>query len=174
MPSKTLLTVWGLFDFLLLLAGGLLIAFGIIAKSTDAIRNVVLNDSDLNFALVVGIFYAVTFVVSVGGIIQRNHITIGLAITNWLLIIDTIVTVLLGADLWFMTLREKANFARVWRQVTAAERIAVQNKLRCCGYTNNTLVETRGFCADRRNARNNGCDKKLLPLADAMLVDAFT
>ena len=51
MPSKTLLAVWGAFDFLLLAAGGMTIAISILFKSPDPIRSLVLTDFDLNCAL---------------------------------------------------------------------------------------------------------------------------
>ena len=50
MPSKQLMAVWGLLDFLLLVAGVGLIAFSVILKAPDAIRNLVLTDFDLNCA----------------------------------------------------------------------------------------------------------------------------
>lgn len=48
MQSKGVILVWGVLDFLLLAAGGSLIAFSIVFKAPDAIRNLVLNSSDLN------------------------------------------------------------------------------------------------------------------------------
>jgi len=48
MPSKQLMAVWGILDFLMLAAGGGMIAFSIILKAPDAIRALVLTDFDLN------------------------------------------------------------------------------------------------------------------------------
>ena len=118
--------------------------------------------------------YVTSFVVSVGAIIQRNHVTIGLAILNWVLILNTIVTVVFGSNLWFMTLKEEANFGNVWNTTTAERRIGVQDQLQCCGFANNTSIEVGGFCADPSKAVNNGCDVKFTVVADTMLMDAFT
>ncbi|CAG7854004.1 SubName: Full=Related to tetraspanin Pls1 family-Laccaria bicolor {ECO:0000313/EMBL:CCA73271.1} [Serendipita indica DSM 11827] len=174
MPSKTLLAVWGVIDFLLLAAGGMTIAISVLFKAPDPIRNIALTDFDLNFGLVLGIFYVATFCLSIGAILQRNHVTIGLAILNWALIADAIVTVIYGANLWYMTLQETLNFSRVWNTTTPARRIAVQEKFKCCGFLNNTAVEASGFCATPANALDNGCSATFLPLADTMLMDAFT
>lgn len=125
-------------------------------------------------ALALGIIYVVTFAVSIGAVIQRNHITIGLAILNWVLIINTIITVVYGSTLWFMTLQEHANYANVWNATTSAARIAVQEKLHCCGFANNTAVEASGFCANPTNALDNGCSVPFVNISDTMLMDAFT
>lgn len=174
MPSKSLMLVWGVLDFLMLAAGGALIAFSVVFRAPDAIRNLVLNPPDLDFALALGIIYVVTFAVSIGAVIQRNHITIGLAILNWVLIINTIITVVYGSTLWFMTLQEHANYANVWNATTPAARIAVQEKLHCCGFANNTAVEASGFCANPTNALDNGCSIPFVNISDTMLMDAFT
>jgi len=163
MPSKQLMAVWGILDFLMLAAGGGMIAFSIILKAPDAIRALVLTDFDLNcesllrllpsqsflqltwlrviqVGLVLGVLYVTSFVVSVGAIIQRNHVTIGLAILNWVLIFNTVITVVFGSNLWFMTLQEEANFGNVWNTTTAERRIGVQDQLQCCGLANNTSI----------------------------------
>lgn len=174
MPSKQLMAVWGLLDFLMLAAGGGMIALAVILRAPDAIRALVLTDFDLNFGLVLGVMYVVGFVVSVGAIIQRNHVTIGLAILNWFLILNSVVTIVFGSNLWFMTLQEEQNFGNVWNATTAERRIAVQDQLQCCGFANNTAVEVGGFCADPTRAADNGCDVKFTTIADTMLMDAFT
>lgn len=124
--------------------------------------------------LVLGILYVATFFVSIGAIIQRNHVTIGLAILNWLLIFDVVITVLFGSNLWFMTLQEEKNFGVTWKNTTPQRRIAVQDSLQCCGFQNNTNVEPQGFCASPVNAVNNTCHIKFIAIADTMLMDAFT
>jgi hypothetical protein len=168
------MAVWSLLDFLLLAAGGMIIAFSIILRAPDALRNLVLTDFDLNFGLVLGILYVATFVVSVGAIIQQNHVTIGLAILNWVLIVNTVVTVIFGSNFWFMTLQENENFANVWNNTTPDRRIGVQDLLQCCGFANNTAIEPGGFCADPAVTVNNGCQVKFVSFADTMLMDAFT
>jgi len=166
--------VWGVLDFLMLAAGGVLIAFSIVFKAPDAVRNLILTPSDLNFGLALGIIYVVTFAISVGAVIQQNHITIGLAVLNWVLIINTIITMVFGSNLWFMTLQEHANFSNVWNATTPQARIAVQEKLQCCGFANNTAVEASGFCANPTNALNNGCSTSFVTISDTMLMDIFT
>jgi len=174
MPSKRLMAVWGLLDFCLLSAGTIIIAFSIIYKGPDVVRNLILTTLDLNLALALGIVYLVTFVVSIGAVIQRNHITIGLAILNWVLILNGIVTVIYGSNLWFMTLREEHNFGSIWNATTPDNRIAVQDKLQCCGFLNNTSIEVGGFCSNPSVTQDNGCSAKFIGVADNMLHQTFS
>jgi len=174
MPSKQLMAVWGFLDFCLLSAGAITIAFSIVFRGTDVIRSLVLSSLDLNLALALGILYAVTFVVSIGAVIQQNHITIGLAIFNWLLIINAILTVIYGSNLWFMTLREEHNFGSIWNATTPARRIAVQDKFQCCGFLNNTAVEAGGFCANPAVQQNNGCSVQFIGVADNIFHQLFS
>ena len=47
MVSMVLMALWGTFDFFLLAAGGVMIAFSILWKAPDVFRNLVLTDMDL-------------------------------------------------------------------------------------------------------------------------------
>lgn len=174
MVSKRLMAVWGVLDFLMLAAGGATIAFSLVLKSPNPVRDLALTGFDHTFALVLGILYIATFVISIGAIIQRNHITIGLAILNWILIFDTVITVIFGSNIWFMTLQENLNFGRVWNATDAAHRIAVQDAFQCCGFQNNTAIEPSGFCANPAVTQNNGCSVKFIAVEDLLLMDVFT
>lgn len=50
MVSRKLMAVWGVLDFLLLATGGASIAFAILFKAPNPVRNLVLSDFDLNRA----------------------------------------------------------------------------------------------------------------------------
>jgi len=171
-----LMALWGTFDFFLLAAGGVMIAFSILWKAPDVFRNLVLTDMDLTIGMVLGILYAVTFVISVGAIVQRNHVTIGLVILNWLLIIDTTFTVLFASVLWFRTLQEQVNFEKVWIATSVQTRLTLQDAWGCCGYRNGTNIETGGTVCSTSNAANAtiGCMNQFTGLADILLNETFT
>jgi len=174
MPSKQLMAVWAFLDFCLLAAGAIIIAFSITFRAPDVIRNLILSTSDLNLSLALGILYVVTVVVSIGAIIQQNHVTIGLAVLNWCLIVDGIVTIMYASNLWFMTLREEHNFGSIWAATTPARRIAVQDKFQCCGFLNNTAVEPQGYCIDPGAMANNGCSTQFIAVADNIFHQTFS
>ena len=50
MVSMVLMAIWGAFDFFLLAAGGVTIAFSIMWKAPDVFRNLVLTNTDLTSA----------------------------------------------------------------------------------------------------------------------------
>jgi len=171
-----LMALWGTFDFFLLAAGGVMIAFSILWKAPDIFRNLVLTDMDLTLGMVLGILYAVTFVISVGAVVQRNHVTIGLVILNWLLIIDTTFTVLFASVLWFRTLQEEVNFEKVWIATSAQTRLTLQDEWDCCGYRNGTNIEIGGTVCSTFNVANAtiGCMNQFTGLADTLLNETFT
>jgi hypothetical protein len=176
MVSMVLMALWGTFDFLLLAAGGVMIAFSILWKAPDVFRNLVLTDMDLTVGMLLGILYAVTFVVSVGAIVQRNHVTIGLIVLNWLLIFDTAFTVLFASVLWFRTLQEQVNFEKVWIDAPAQARLTLQDEWKCCGYRNGTNIESGGTVCSTPTIANAtiGCMNQFTGLADNLLSETFT
>jgi hypothetical protein len=176
MVSMVLMALWGAFDFFLLAAGGVMIAFSILWKAPDVFRNLVLTDMDLTVGMLLGILYAVTFIISVGAIVQRNHVTIGLVILNWLLIFDTAFTLLFASVLWFRALQEQANFEQVWIAASAQARLTLQDEWKCCGYRNGTNIEIGGTVCSTFDVANStiGCMNQFTGLADDLLCETFT
>ena len=126
--------------------------------------------------MLLGILYAITFVISVGAIVQRNHVTIGLIILNWLLILDTAFTVLFASVLWFRTLQEQVNFEKVWIAAPALSRLTLQDEWKCCGYRNSTNIEIGGSACSAPDVANAtiGCMNQFTGLADNLLNETFT
>jgi hypothetical protein len=176
MVSMVLMTLWGTLDFFLLASGGVMIAFSILWKAPDVFRNLVLTEMDLTVGMVLGILYAVTFIISVGAIIQRNHITIGLVMLNWLLIFNTAFTVVFASVLWFRTLEEQVNFEKVWIAAPAQSRLALQDQWKCCGYRNSTNMEIGGAVCSTLEVANAtvGCMDQFTNDADNLLNETFT
>lgn len=141
---------WWFFNFTLLTAGAVSLALSIVWRRPDLIMNLVLDDMDLKLGLVLGITFLVTWAISIGAVIQRNHITMGLVFLNWVLIANMFYVLVLGSLIWVFTLHELDNFHQVYSQQTTVTRIAFQDMFKCCGYFDNTdLVEIGGtFCAD--------------------------
>lgn len=79
---------------------------------------------------VLGIMLLVTFVISIGAIVQRNHITMGLVVLNWVLIMDFIAVVVVGTYIWFYTLQERNNYFERFKAVTPDVRAQIQDHVR--------------------------------------------
>ena len=140
--------VWIFLDFCLLAAGLIALVLSIIWMSPNLLLNMVFTKSDLTgtvfrssryascaepfcpAGLVLGVALIATFIISIGAIVQRNHVTIGLVILNWVLILDALGVIVIGTVFWFATLMERNHFHEVYAQQTTQQRIAIQDKVR--------------------------------------------
>jgi len=145
--------------------------------------NMTFSNGDLTAGLAMGIAFLVTTALSVGAIIQRNHVTIGLVLLNWVLISDAIIVLVVGTFVWFYTLRERAEYHVKYAHLQPSQRIAAQDMFSCCGYFNaSDLVEIGGsFCQNSTfvnslNATNanNFCVTPITHHVDVSLNDVFS
>ncbi|KAF8350882.1 tetraspanin Pls1 family [Amanita rubescens] len=141
MVSRGLLGLWAAFDFLLLAAGVLSISLSIVWKATNVLMNMVLSPSDLTAGMVLGVLLLLTVAISIAGIIQRNHVNIGLVMLNYALLVDAIVVVVIGGS----------NFHKLWLSASTNSRIVLQDQFKCCGYFNSTDAVAIGgnFCVSQ-------------------------
>jgi len=153
MPStstKILMGVWGFLDVLLLGAGVLATVFSIVWREPNVLLNFTLSTQKLDAGLVLGIFFLVTFLISIVAMIRRNNSVVGLIVLNWALVLDAIVTLVVGTAVWFYTLEERNNYLAVWQAASPDTRVDLQNMFSCCGYfaPNDTTAEIRAgsFC----------------------------
>jgi hypothetical protein len=92
--------------------------------SSAAVLNLFLGGTILGIALIVTCFIGII------GIIQRNHITIGLVITNYVLLVDAVGIVIIGTFVWFFTLKERDNYSALWDAATPDVRRTLQDQVR--------------------------------------------
>ncbi|KAI5900145.1 uncharacterized protein SCHCODRAFT_02607132 [Schizophyllum commune H4-8] len=183
MVSKKLMGVWAFLDVALLAGGAFALAMSLIWRAPDMLRHLVLSDSYLNAGLAVGISMIITFFISIGGIVQKNHVTIGLVILNYCLVAEAIIVLVIGTFLWYFSLQERANFHEIWAAQTSDTRIKLQDTLNCCGYFNGTdLAEIGGsHCASQSfvdglnvTDESNFCVSKMTSYGDNILLNVFT
>jgi len=165
-------------DFCLLAAGVVSIALSFAWRAFNPMMNLVLDNADLTAGLILGIALLITFFISIGAIVQRNHVTIGLVILNWALVLDVLGILIIGTFVWFFTLMERNNFHKAFQETTPQNRIAIQDKFHCCGYFNTTdLLEVGGnTCSSQQAAQslNSTCVNPITSSADVTLNDIFT
>lgn len=175
--------VWVGLDILLVAAGALSLALSIVWRAPNILMNMVISSADLTAGTILGIALLVTFVISIAAIVQRNHVTIGLVILNYTLLIDAIGILCIGTFIWMYTLKERANFHLLWSEATPAVRITLQDQFKCCGYFNGTdLAEVGGsFCQSQdfinnlaTNVTSNFCVTPVTGFADYTLNNIFT
>jgi len=177
------LGVWAFLDFLMLVAGGLLITLSIIWKAPNLLMNMVFKPEFLTAGLALGVLLVTTVIISIFAIIQTNHVTIGLVILNWVLMVDVFAILTVGTLIWDYTLTERADFLPIYAALTPAQRTTIQDMFSCCGYFNNTnLVEIGGsFCTSQsfvngldQTVLANQCVSPITDYADYALNNTFT
>jgi len=183
MPSKYLHGFYGFFTLSMAIFGVISILFSLLWRRNDLLVNMTFSHSDLNAGLAMGIALLLTSSLSVGAIIQRNHITIGLVILNWVLIADAIIVLVVGTLVWFYTLRERSEFHALYAKMQPSQRITIQDQFSCCGYFNaSDLIEIGGtFCQNSTFANSldttvlsNFCVSPVTNQADTSLNQAFS
>lgn len=159
MVSRKLMGLWALFDVCLLAGGVISIVFSVVFRKPNILMNMTVSNADLTAALVLGIMLCVTFAFSIGAIVQKNHVTIGLVILNYLLIIDAVAVLCAGTFIWFFSLQQRNNFHVLYGKLPPESRSTIQDKFSCCGYFNGSdLVEKSQFCSDSQIAFTQALD----------------
>jgi len=182
MVSKGLMGAWAFIDFLLLAAGGMSIALSIVWRAPNIIMNMAISSEFLTAGMVLGIALCATFLVSIGAVVQRNHITVGFVILNWFLIVDAIMVIVVGSLIWFFSLRQRSEFQVKWTALPAADRITLQDEFHCCGYFTAADTEIGGtFCTSAAFAQSlnttvatNFCVSPITLRTDYTLENTFT
>jgi hypothetical protein len=183
MVSKGLMASWAFIDFLLLGAAGMSIALSIIWRAPSILMNMAISSEFLTAGMVLGIALAVTFFVSLGAVVQRNHVTIGFVILNWFLIVDAILVVVVGSMIWFFSLRQRNEFQQKWTALPAKDRITLQDQFHCCGYFSSADAEIGGsFCQNTTftqsfntvNTTTSFCVAPITAFTDYTLENTFT
>jgi len=178
MVSKKLLGAWVLFDFFLLAAGILSLVLSIVWRAPNLLLNLTFSSADLNSGTFLGVLFLVTFMISIAAIVQRNHVTMGLVILNWVLLINGIAVLVIGTYIWTYTLHERNNYHAVFGRQSDAIKIEIQDTLKCCGYFSATDEVALGgtFCptAAAAAAANSFCVTPITKFADMTLNNVFS
>ncbi|CAL1704024.1 unnamed protein product [Somion occarium] len=184
MVSKVLLGCWAFVDVWLLAAGVLSLIMSLVWKAPNLMINFTMDASELTAGTALGIMLLITFAISIFAIVQRNHVTGGLVLLNWVLIADSIAVIVIGTYIWFSTLQERNHYFGVWQSTTPDVRIQIQEKFQCCGYfLQNDTVEFTGFCANKTfvdtlvNATDPDqfrCVRPITAFTDPMLNNIFS
>jgi len=179
MVSRFLIGIWAAFDFLLLCAGIVSLVLSIVWSAPDILMNMVLSRADLTAGTILGIALLITFALSIGGIIQRKHVNTGLYLLNYALLVDAIGVVIIGTFVWWFTLKEMNNFHNLWLAESINNRIALQDKFKCCGFFNGSDGVAIGgtFCVNDQFVNSltaSFCVTPITQFADGTLNSIFT
>jgi len=125
-------------------------------RTDHTLRSLVISTMSLNSAIALGAFTVLSWLIGTYGIFtgtakSGKHRTAGLTAYNYSLVAVAAVTTVVGAMLWFFTLRPREEFFRIWQRQTPVVQQFLQDSLQCCGYFDATVAQgfnaPAGFCA---------------------------
>jgi len=144
LDNKILLT-YVLTDIIFVVSGGLLIIFALTTESETSkaptiktvSRNLLLMQCPLSAAIGNGILVFVSFLLSIPAMIMP--MTRGwLKVHGYMVVVCALFTMVLGLDIWFETLKTRANLGVVFSKSPDTTKSLLQQSLDCCGYNNST------------------------------------
>lgn len=99
------------------------------------LRSLTISTMSLNSAIALGAFTVASWLIGTYGIFTGaaktgRHRTAGLTAYNYSLVAVAAVTTVIGAMLWFFTLRPRIEFFRIWQRQTPAIQQFLQDSVR--------------------------------------------
>ncbi|CAK7265209.1 hypothetical protein SEPCBS119000_001395 [Sporothrix epigloea] len=173
-------------DILFAIMGGLMLSFSIIVKNelsttglpadgVAVVRNLLYSRFPLTAGIINGIFYFVTFVCTIPAMIMSGRGW--LAFSGYMVLITALFSLVIGLDLWIITLDIKEQFTPVWSAQTAQVQDLVQTAFGCCGYLNSTspAFVTDSTCpSPAAAALVRGCATPISSFSNVFVDDIFT
>ncbi|KAF4124638.1 tetraspanin [Geosmithia morbida] len=184
MANKLLIVVI-VADILFLATGILELAFSVVtqqrgnrdpANGEDVIRDLVDQRLPLTPGIINGVFILASFVATLPGLLMPT--TRGwLKAAGYMVTVCGLFSLILGVDLWLMTLKIGTNFGNVYVDLDSNQQELVQTSFQCCGYTNSTWPPfvTDDTCpSPAAAALLNGCKTSVASFATILFGDMFT
>ncbi|KAI4176776.1 MAG: hypothetical protein LQ348_005944 [Seirophora lacunosa] len=104
-----------------------------VPTTDDVTPHLLLAHAPLNGALAdAGLIFA-TFVVSLPALIFTNN-RIWLKVHSWMVLVCILLTLVIGLEVWFSTLKTRANLAIMWSKESPQIQHLLQERWQCCGY----------------------------------------
>lgn len=127
-------------------------------------------------AIVNAVFVFVAFLLCIPSLAIPKNRTF-LKIHGYTVVVCAIFTLILGLNIWFQTLRTRANLATVWGDQPTETQSLLQQRFNCCGYKNATTPPfiPDNVCTDTLVAANlQGCVGPFSTFANDLLRKVFT
>jgi hypothetical protein len=100
-----------------------------------------------------------------------------LKVHGYLVVVCALMSLVIGLELWFDTLKTRSNLSTVWALQTPAVQSLLQQKLQCCGYLSSTSPPfvTDSVCTNALVAAQlSGCVGRFSSFANNFLDLVFT
>ncbi|KAJ9155607.1 Tetraspanin [Pleurostoma richardsiae] len=171
-------------DALFVIMAAIMLGFSVIVSRTknevpteggQAARNLLYRQFPLTAGIVNAVFMFVTFMATIPAIVMPTRGW--LKFSGYLVTVCAIFTVVLGLDMWILTLRSKENLFPLWTAQDSTVQDLMQTTFACCGYFNST---TPAFVTDTTcpspaaAAMMRGCAAPIASFANVFVDDIFT
>ncbi|KAI9817460.1 MAG: phospholipid scramblase 1 [Pycnora praestabilis] len=137
-------------------------------------RDVLLAHSPLTAIMVNAILVFITFLLSLPALALPA--TRGwLRAHGWLVVACAIFTLVLGLDIWFTTLKTRANLSTIFDEQSAQVKSLLQQRFNCCGYLDSVTFQQDFICPSvAAAAQKQGCVGNFSNYANGFLDLIFT
>lgn len=173
-----------LIDFLFAVMGAIMMGFSVIVLQTcfdppkdggEAARDLLYQRFPLTAGIANAAFTLFIFLLTLPAIVTPARGWLKFA--GYLVVADAIFTLIIGLDLWIITLRTKQTFFEIWTTQPANVQDLLQTTFQCCGYFNST---TPAFVTDATcpspaaAALLKGCASPLTSFTNVFVDNIFT
>ncbi|KAL1895072.1 hypothetical protein Sste5346_005494 [Sporothrix stenoceras] len=184
--ANKVLVAYVVADVLFVIMGAIMLAFSVIVKNklaenappangTDAVINLLYTKFPLTAGIVNAIFYFVTFLFTIPAMTMPTRGW--LKFSGYLVVITALFSLIIGLDLWILTLSVKEQFVPLWSAQTAQTQDLMQTAFACCGYFNSTspAFVTDATCSSPAAAALvRGCAAPISSFSNVFVDDIFT
>ncbi|KAL1882064.1 hypothetical protein VTK73DRAFT_2473 [Phialemonium thermophilum] len=183
MANKVLLA-YVVIDGLFVVMGAIMLGFSVIVRNImfdtptqgdQAARNLLYQRFPLTAGIVNAILIFATFVLTIPGIVMptRTWLKVG----AWMTTACALFSMVIGLDLWILTLKTKEDFSALWIAQTAQVMDLMQTQFQCCGYFNSSspAFVTDATCpSPAAAALMRGCAAPITSFANIFIDNIFT
>ncbi|KAI1854261.1 hypothetical protein JX265_000670 [Neoarthrinium moseri] len=171
-------------DGLFAVMGAIMLGFSVVVINTcfnppnegeEAARDLLYQRFPLTAGIANGALTLFIFLVTIPALLTPSRGWLKFA--AYLVVVDALFTLIIGLDLWIITLKTKQEFFDIWMSQPARVQDLLQTKFQCCGYINST---TPAFVTDATcpspaaAALIKGCAAPLISFTNVFVDNIFT
>ncbi|KAJ9638484.1 uncharacterized protein PV06_09624 [Exophiala oligosperma] len=140
----------------------------------DVATNLLLDHCPLTASEANSVIMFITFLLSIPAFfLRRNRVWLKIHVAG--VIVAALMTLSIGLAIWFSTLEIHKNLTPVWMNQSANVQSMLQQKFKCCGYTNPALFIKDDVCTSAATAAKLGpCVSPFGVFANRFLDIVFT
>ncbi|KAI0522267.1 tetraspanin [Xylaria bambusicola] len=183
MVNKVLAAFIGV-DIVFAITGAIIVGFSVIVRNTcfdppidghEAARDLLYRQFPLTAGIGNGIFTFVAFIATLPALATNSRTWLKAAVC--LIVVDALYTLVIGLQLWILTLRIKETFFGIWKNQTEDVQGFMEEAFNCCGYFNSTspAFKTNPTCPSPATAAlMTGCATPLTRFSNTFVDNIFT